>query len=367
MAGEMIKNFPNAPDLFPKHYDNVNEVINASDMNNVQDAVTETQDYVLKNVGGLAAHLADYVKHAGYGADTGTANAKIVTLDPAPTAYVEGMAIVFKNKTLSTGAATINVNGLGNKTILKSNGNELSGGNLKAGIVYTLRYNGTAFILQGEGGEYGNATAAQVLAPNTFGTENGVIPGTMVNRGKPTLRPGDILLSGYYDTNTITTQPNGQQDYTTPGTYNWIAPTGVTSIIAVIVGGGGGGGDRTGSGSGGGGGSGGIFIDRIPVTPGTSYTVVVGIGGLFKYNSNGDGQSGGQSSFSNKVASGGQGGKLDGTGGLGGTGGGLGGNGGNGVRYVGGNGLGLYGNGGKGDELTVAGTNGTNGKVSIIW
>ena len=41
--------------------------------------------------------------------------------------------------------------------------------------------------------------------------------------------------------------------YTTPGTYSWVAPSGVSSVSVVVVGGGGGGGKTGGAGGGGGG------------------------------------------------------------------------------------------------------------------
>lgn len=66
---------------------------------------------------------------------------------------------------------------------------------------------------------------------------------------------------------------NGQQAYTTAGTYSWTAPAGITSVCVVCVGGGGG----TGYSGGGGGGLG--WKNNIAVTPGQSYTVVVGAGG----------------------------------------------------------------------------------------
>lgn len=93
-------------------------------------------------------HVNDYVKHPAYGATAGT-NAYTVTLSPAPSALVEGMGIVLKVGTTATGVCTLNVNGLGVKSILKSDGTVAN--NLKAGCVYTVRYSGTAFILQGEG------------------------------------------------------------------------------------------------------------------------------------------------------------------------------------------------------------------------
>jgi phage-related tail fiber protein len=111
----------------------------------------------------FAAHLADYVKHPAYAVATGSANAYSVTLNPAPTSYVEGMAIAVKINVDNTGAATINVNGLGAKAIKKPNGNDVSAGNLKAGSIYTLRYNGANFILQGEGGDLSDTDKSNLI------------------------------------------------------------------------------------------------------------------------------------------------------------------------------------------------------------
>lgn len=144
----------------------------------------------------LNSHIADYVRQPGYAVDTGTANAKVVTLNPAPVALVDGLAISFKNAVQNTGTVTLNVNGLGPKAIVKANGNELASGNLKAGSIYTVRYNATTgnFILQGEGGEYGTAGPAQVLSGYTVGTENGVVPGTFVPISVKSVQNGVTVL-----------------------------------------------------------------------------------------------------------------------------------------------------------------------------
>jgi len=81
--------------------------------------------------------------------------------------------------------------------------------------------------------------------------------------------------------NSITMVVQGQQEYTTPGTYTWVAPAGVTSVSAVVVGGGGNGatgGCCCGSPFGGAGGGGGAlaYINNYSVTPGDSYTLRVG-------------------------------------------------------------------------------------------
>lgn len=171
-------------------------------------SITEaaTANAVRKVNDALVSHSADNLSHVPYAVDSGTANAKVVTLNPTPTSYTDGMALTFKNNVQNTGSVTINVNNLGAKTVKKSNGNALSSGNLKAGIPYTLRYNGTDFILQGEGGEYGTAVASDVLFGKTIGTEDGVISGTMPNNGAVTITPGSAnktIASGYHNGNGI--------------------------------------------------------------------------------------------------------------------------------------------------------------------
>jgi hypothetical protein len=138
----------------------------------------------VKTSGGsdVETQLTDLTKFVAYGIATGSANVYAVTLSPVPSTYIDGLALSVKINVQNTGASTINVNGLGAKSILKANGNALSSGNLKAGSIYTLRYNGTSFILQGEGGEYGTAIASEVLSGKTIGTENGIISGTMIDR-----------------------------------------------------------------------------------------------------------------------------------------------------------------------------------------
>ena len=97
--------------------------------------------------------------------------------------------------------------------------------------------------------------------------------------------------------------PVGQQTYTSSGTYNWTCPAGVTSVSVVCVGGGGGGGGRgthvsNGSPAQGGYGGGLGYKNNISVTPGQSYTVVIGGGGSGGSNTT-SGYSGGDSYFIN--------------------------------------------------------------------
>jgi len=117
-------------------------------------------------------HANEFIRHGNYAVATGSANTYAVTLSPAPSAYVEGMCVAVKINVNNTGASTLNVNSKGAKSIKKPNGNDVTAGNLKAGSVYTLRYNGTNFILQGSDSS-GNAGPEHVLAGKTFSNDNG--------------------------------------------------------------------------------------------------------------------------------------------------------------------------------------------------
>lgn len=114
------------------------------------------------------------------------------------------------------------------------------------------------------------------------------------------------------------------QPYTIKDTFRtngiFKVPAGVTSITIESWGGGGAGGGNNDAKPGGGGGGGGAYtkVTGYSVTPGDNIAVVVGAGGVGV--SKGNGGNGGDSYIGNYIcrASGGAGGKLDGTGGVGG-------------------------------------------------
>lgn len=151
----------------------------------------------------------------GYGTTTNSGTAYSVTLSPAPTALVGGLRVTVMINVTNSGPITINVNGLGARNVYKSNGNSLTANSLRANSVYSLVYNGTAFILQGEGGEYGTAVAGDVLAGKTIGTEDGLVTGTIVNRGAGgTVTPGTTAqtkLAGYYSSDITISPVSGQR------------------------------------------------------------------------------------------------------------------------------------------------------------
>ena len=85
-----------------------------------------------------------------YAADAGSTDAYAITLSPAPTAYVAGQEFSFKANTVNTGAATLNVNTLGAKTIVKGVNTTLADGDIAAGQVCTVIYDGANFVLQNQ-------------------------------------------------------------------------------------------------------------------------------------------------------------------------------------------------------------------------
>ncbi len=117
-----------------------------------------------------------------------------------------------------------------------------------------------------------------------------------------TLTPGtyNLAVTTAYGTSTtlpFTVQaPTGDSVFTTPGTYAFQVPTGVTSMSIVAVGGGGGGTvGFNGSASGGGGALG--WVNAVPVTPGETLTVVVGAGAPNRSSNGGGAANDGQPSY----------------------------------------------------------------------
>ncbi|MCX5495356.1 hypothetical protein OSH11_11610 [Kaistia dalseonensis] len=193
----------------------------------------------------------------------GTANALTLTLAPAPTAYTSGMIIPVIIGTTNTGAATINVNGLGAKSIVKPSGIALTAGDLTAGAPALLIYNGTSFSLAG-----------------------------LTNRS-----PGGSLFTA------------------TPGSGSFTVPAGVYKIFVRVWGAGGGGGGAfatSPTNMGACGGSGGGYSEGwLSTTPGASISYTVGAAGAAgSYNGSTGlpGGNGGTSSFGTISATGGQGG-----------------------------------------------------------
>lgn len=148
--------------------------------------------------------------------------------------------------------------------------------------------------------------------------------------------------------------PIGQVTYATAGTYTWTAPSYVTKVCVVCVGGGASGPRNDGGGAQGGGGGGLGWKNNITVVPGQSYTIVVGAGGAS--TGSGTGNPGGDSYFINATTVKGGGGTVGTGGSYVGDGGGAGGD---SAGWGGGGGAGGY--SGKGGTGRGSGSSGTAG------
>ncbi len=219
-------------------------------------------DVVQLTYDGTNFQAAGIVKPDWYANDTGTTNALAVTLSPAPSAYFAGMHIDIKVANTVTGAATLNVNGLGAKNLVKGDQQALVSNNVVAGEVIRVIYDGTQFQVAN-------------------------------------------LLSTNFRATTYTV-------YSFRGTYTWTCPPGVTQVKIRAVGAGGSGGAGVNYG-GGSGGNAGAYVELIyNVVPGSNYTITVGQGGSA---SAGNGNAGGTTGFNGVFNISGGGGGTVGNGG----------------------------------------------------
>lgn len=91
--------------------------------------------------------INDANTYSNYGADTGVANAYVVTLTGVTTTYTAGLRIQFKASNANTGASTLNVNGGGVKNITFQDGTALISGAIVLNSIVDVMYDGTQFLL----------------------------------------------------------------------------------------------------------------------------------------------------------------------------------------------------------------------------
>lgn len=119
--------------------------------------------------------LQSAIDSVRYGADAGGDDTYAVTLDPVPAAYYAGMEVNFKPTTANTGACTLDVNGLGAKTIKKNVSTDLATGDILSGQMVKVLYDGTNFQL------VSTIPAAALYAPRGFLTNGKIVPSVASN------------------------------------------------------------------------------------------------------------------------------------------------------------------------------------------
>ncbi len=139
-----------------------------------------------------------------------------------------------------------------------------------------------------------DTTPALGATATSFSMPTGVTSGSTYNVTVQTQPAGQLCTvtngSGTVGTSDVTTVAvtcvSNVINYTTPGSYSWTVPDGVTTIEVVATGGGGGGG-----GGGYAGGNGGVVTATLSVTSGQVIPLVVGGGGVFTTDAGGGGGS----------------------------------------------------------------------------
>lgn len=255
----------------------------------------------------------------------GSSNAYTLAYAVAPAAYYTGQRFAFKTSFAVTGAATVNVNTLGAKTIKKlvsGTKTDLASGDIASGDYIDLVYDGTDMVWVNKG--VASAPSGALTSSGYTMSTARLIGRTTASTGAPeeisvgaglTLSGGSLSASGGTGVTVVR-----EQAFTGNGTYTPHANMLYCSVIATGGGGGGGGADAgfsgTNVGGGGGGGAGGTSKKVFSAaTIGASQSVTIGSAGTAGSTAGGNGGNGGNTTFGALLTANG------GTGGTGDTGG----------------------------------------------
>jgi len=112
------------------------------------DAGTDTGDTGAL-LSAVPSNIAECVQEStwNFAADAGGTDSYAITLTPAIDAYVTGQRFIFTANTANTGAATLNVNAKGAKSIKRGDSTALTTGDIAAGQVVEVVYDGTNMVM----------------------------------------------------------------------------------------------------------------------------------------------------------------------------------------------------------------------------
>lgn len=163
-----------------------------------------------------------------YAVATGT-NTIAISVTPAPTAYAAGQEFVFRAANTTTGAATLNVNSLGARNILRRDTGSgtliaLTSGNIIQNGVYKVVYDGTQFQLVSF-----DATGLVTVSQGNLNTLTGTFSvnswNTFSNTGSFGIRVSSVdvtLPGGEYG---FVVNPQGESGFAATESLGWITAT----------------------------------------------------------------------------------------------------------------------------------------------
>lgn len=179
--------------------DNTTRYISPARLRLFVEAIIESAPNILDDT------YISYMSTTPAGADTYTA-----TVVPAISSYTAGQMFVIKFTTANTGASTLNINTLGAKGIVKNGSAALEAGDISAGQIFILIYDGTNLqIIGGTGGGSGSLTVSQWDFSSGFPTEANVLYIATADNG--VIGDADYVATGTWFI--ATTTPSGYSDF----------------------------------------------------------------------------------------------------------------------------------------------------------
>lgn len=137
-------------------------ILYANGANNVAGLATANNAFLTTSGAGVPvlSSLSNIVNNTySFSTGGGPANVYTATLAPAATAYTTGMHVTIKPINTNTAASSLNVNGLGAIAIRRADGTTLLAGDIIAGMMAELNYDGLNFqLLNPARGTLGTAT-----------------------------------------------------------------------------------------------------------------------------------------------------------------------------------------------------------------
>ena len=222
--------------------------------------------------GGTAASSTSQAR-LNLGAAASGANSDITSLSPSGNLIISPTGGVGIGTTSLISGATVTVNGnlvtTGElqSTLASGDGQiRMIAGNY--GAMWRNDGTNTWFLLTASGSQYGSWNSLRPMQISDSSGEVYMANGLDITSGGITFPDGTVQTTAYVS------PASGSQLWTTPGTYSFTVPTGVTRLTVIAVGPGGYGGPGPGPSAGGGGGGGGILFAEV--TPGQLISFTVG-------------------------------------------------------------------------------------------
>ncbi len=125
------------------------------------------------NFNALLGAINNPLSYVNYAPDTGTANSLVAIFNPPVTQLAAGLTLTVKVLNGNTGATTLNANTTGAKSIVNEDASSLRSGQLTAGLIILVVYDGTNYVLVSYANyitKVGNYAFPDVAAARTLNT-----------------------------------------------------------------------------------------------------------------------------------------------------------------------------------------------------